>query len=311
MLKIAECFEAPITLFVEALEFIAMERLCGDYRVRDQLQGALKNGHDAQLHIHPQWLGASKGKNNWALDMGKWRIGDLSCNEAYNALSHGKKWLEAIAAQHGGYKCLAFRAGGWCIQPSESVIASLQKLGFAVDSTVAPGFRNTSPGEWYDFRGMPALPYWQTTGDVCREGPAGILEVPIVTGKIGCLRHLQAVQRSRIQEWGFAPGCKGSYQGADGLLGRLRGKASRLADLGRVMLDLSTMPVDVLIDVTGQWLSEHGQNAAALPLVAIAHSKNFTRESEAGLEEYLHWAQSVGLVFSTFGGWLETLNGDH
>ncbi len=308
--QIAKRYSAPITFFVEALEFQAMETHLACDRVREQLAAFLEDRHDIQLHIHPQWSSAVRIEERWRLDMERWRIGDLPYDEVFAMLAEGKSWLEELAAQADrNYRCIAFRAGGWCIQPSGFVVTALLDLGFAIESTVAPGFRNARPGEWCDFRRTPAASHWKTRGDVCNSESGGIIEVPIVTGTIDPLRHLKAVQRARSQNGGFAPGCKGSYLGADGFIGRVKGKASRLAGLGRVMLDLSTMPADVLIEITGQWLEKHSQDAIApLPLVAIAHTKNFTRSSESAMAEYLAWAKTAGVKFSTYGGWLESCN---
>jgi hypothetical protein len=75
------------------------------------------------------------------------------------------------------------------------------------------------------------------------------------------------------------------------------------------MLDLSTMPSAVLIEVTRQWLEKHADSKGQpLPVVAIAHTKNFTASSEVALAEYLDWARDAGLEFSTFGQWLEAVD---
>ncbi|RMD65220.1 hypothetical protein D6833_03270, partial [Candidatus Parcubacteria bacterium] len=62
------------------------------------------------------------------------------------------------------------------------------------------------------------------------------------------------------------------------------------------------------IAVSLQWLCRHGRHSASnIPLVAIAHTKNFTPASERALSGYLEWARSEGIAFSTFGNWLAGL----
>ena len=309
MIRIAERFDAPVTFFVEATEFIVKEEIRDDRPVRSQLAQAIAGGHDAQLHIHPQWADATCDENgNWKVDMKRWRVGDIDFTELSSLVEHGKDWLESVV-NHSGFRCIAFRAGGWCIQPSEHVMQVLYASGFKVDSTVAPGFWNAAPGEWCDFRKVPELPYWRTQGDVCRAEDDGIFEVPIVTGKIDRARHMRALKRAKTVDGGLASGCEGSYWGPDGLVGRIKGKVSKLARLGHVMLDLSTMSTDVLIDVTQQWIEKHAwRTNGPLPIVAIAHTKNFTRSSEAVLDAYLAWAKNAGLKFSTFGEWLRAVD---
>ncbi len=306
MMKIASRFNAPLTFFVEALEFMAMERYEGETRVRQQLGRAVRNaGHDAQLHLHPQWWEAERGKDGgWKLNMSRWRIGDLESSLIADMVASGKSWLKEVV-DSPGYECIAFRAGGWCIQPAKNVLPVLRAKGIRIDSTVAPGFWNASPDEWCDFREAPALPYWSVDRDVCKVAKSELLEVPITTGHIGPLRHLRSLFLARSGD-ALAPGCTGCYKGADGPFGRALGKLSKLARLGHVMLDISTMSADVLIDLTRKWLKRHASHVEkVIPVVAIAHTKNFTPASQAAMAAYFNWAKGEGLTFSTFGRWLE------
>ena len=309
MMCIAQDFSAPITFFVEATEFISMEVLEASVdSVRQQLVQAVAQGHDVQLHIHPQWEHATKLPDGiWRVANDRWRIGDLSFANTLRLLRMGKEWLEDVVNAED-YRVLAFRAGGWCIQPSTSVIRALSGLGFLVDSTVAPSFWNIAHGEWSDFRSVPKMPYWKSDSNVCSTVSSGLWEVPIVTGRIAPCRHLRTVKSSRLHGDGaLACGCRGSYRGPDGGWGRLKGKLGKVMRLGHVMLDFSTMPVDVLTDITQQWMNRYGDDTKALPLVAIAHTKNFTSASEKHLAGYLAWAKDQGLQFSTYGKWLEAL----
>ena len=54
---IAERHGARLAIFVDALEFAAMERtgVSDAHRVRQQLQSLLARGHRVELHLHPQW----------------------------------------------------------------------------------------------------------------------------------------------------------------------------------------------------------------------------------------------------------------
>ena len=62
MAAVAEAYDARLELFVEALEFCAMEaspehsKVIAD--VKRALADLLRRGHKLQLHLHPQWHGA-------------------------------------------------------------------------------------------------------------------------------------------------------------------------------------------------------------------------------------------------------------
>jgi len=312
MMNIAEQFNAPVTFFVEVLEFIALEQepetRAGGEQIRLQLLDAIERQHDAQLHLHPQWQDAEFRKTDgWKLDMFRWRIGDLNSNEIDSLFRLGKQWLEELVhSVNKDYNCHTFRAGGWCIQPSEKVLQAMMANDFKIDSTVAPGIRNSTPGQWSDFRTTPDKPFWRAEKNVCKSSETGTWELPILTGKIGRLRHFQAIKAVRSQlNGGMASGCYGSYQRPDGQLQAVKDKLQKLLRLGQVMLDFSTMPADILIEISQQWLEKNQHFNLPIPLVAIAHTKNFTSASEQSLQAYLRWAESKNIQFSTYGNWLE------
>jgi hypothetical protein len=154
------------------------------------------------------------------------------------------------------------------------------------------------------------LPYWHVLDNVClyADGNSELVEIPIATGNIGLKRHLKTLLPSSAS---LAPGCKGSYVGPDGRSGRIRGKLSKLMHLGQAMLDFSTMPADILIRLTKQWNEKHRNSLSPIPIVAIAHTKNFTPASEVALKEYLLWGRGEGIIFSTFKQWLDVHNDKH
>ena len=312
MIAIAEQFGIPLTFFVEPLEIMALEseKKYADTvdKVINQIRSAVKNGHDTQLHLHPQWKNASLSKEgDWIVDMSRWRIGNCSAVEIREYIAEGKKWIESVCSHVvPDYQCLAFRAGGWCIQPSQAVLSALIGLGFKIDSTVAPGIYNLSKGEWFNFRQAPYLPYWAVLDDVCRKSGSSLLEVPIATGKISIADHfLSLTEGIGKRDSGMAPGCTGSYSGPSGRTGRLMGKISKICNLGNLMLDFCTLPSHILIKLTKQWIEQFNSPNNTIPVVAIGHTKNFSKTSETALIEYLLWARNEGIVFSTFPRWLE------
>ena len=316
ILSIAERFSAPVTLFVEALEYMAMERepaTCAQAEaVKEHVQSALKRGHDVQLHLHPQWVNASySDEGRWVVDVRRWRLGDLEAGEIQRLLASSKAWLETLArAIRSDYVCNAFRAGAWCIQPSRAVLEALKVLGFRLDSTVAPGLRNAALGDWYDFRGTPPSPFWRVTQDVCVQSETGIWEVPIAVSRLSSIHHATVVVRKNLGATsGFAPGCSGSYAGPNSSWHSLVGRVSRFASLGRVMLDISTFSASSLIAAVKGWRSRFAHAHQPIPIVAIGHCKNFTARAAAELEEFLGWAiTQEDLVLSTYDDWLKEVD---
>ncbi|WP_417775729.1 hypothetical protein [Stutzerimonas xanthomarina] len=304
IMSIAESYNAPITFFVDCSELISLEREKSTSHlvseVKNQLIQAVKSGHDVQLHIHPQWVGANYKDNRWVVDVRRWRIGDLSQLDIESQLKEGKDWLEnLIKPSAPAYRCIAFRAGGWCIQPSQKIIAALTKTGIHIDSTVAPGMNNKSQGQWFDFSTCVEKPYWHVGDEVTKEGNSELIEIPIATGRISRIRHLRALYRAKASNNGLAHGCYGSYEISG--IGRsgLKNSFDKLLKLGNVMLDFSTMPSEVLIEITQNWLKRF-PNSRNIPVIAIAHTKNFTKLSSSSLDEYCRWCDSQGFKFGTY-----------
>ena len=312
MMRVAEKYHLPVTFFVEALEFMSVEQHLGDYRVAGQMKKALERGHDVQLHLHPQWDNAQLDsmRQSWNLNMDNWRIGDLAPDRISRLLGDGKQWIESVAGSNKpGFKVNTFRAGGWCIQPSSAVIQALGDLDFDIDSTVAPGQWRSGKGEWSNFRNAPKMPYWLTKDDVLTPGNAGIYEVPITTGGVNYIKSFGNLFRvRRTGSSALAPGCSGSYIGANSSLQKLVAKTARFAQLGSGMLDISTQPFSVLVDITRQWQNKYEGSVPVLPIVSIAHTKNFSQNSEKVLRDYLCWAQDQGMVFSSYNQWLRAIN---
>jgi hypothetical protein len=55
---------------------------------------SFRQGHDIQLHLHPQWLDASyQGHGNWKLG-GDWSILNYPRQQIYAMLASGKQYLD-------------------------------------------------------------------------------------------------------------------------------------------------------------------------------------------------------------------------
>jgi hypothetical protein len=97
-------------------------------------------GNDVQLHLHPQWLGAKFIGTRWDLNLNKWALPKLSSDEIDRAILAGKEHLEKLFSKvNPDYKCLAFRSGGYCVQPSSKIFSALTKNGFVCDTSVTKG----------------------------------------------------------------------------------------------------------------------------------------------------------------------------
>jgi len=113
---------------------------------------SFRQGHDIQLHLHPQWCGANyQGHGNWKLD-GDWSILNYSSLQIRAMLLSGKQYLETLLRKiDPAYACVSFRAGSWCAAPSDSLLPILSDLGFVFDMSIVAGIRYDTPQVKLDY----------------------------------------------------------------------------------------------------------------------------------------------------------------
>jgi hypothetical protein len=147
LLEIYAKFGARTTILPDVMQQLAFRRCenkhpnlksladSWDEHARD----AFRQGHDIQLHLHPQWRNAEYTNGRWQLD-GDWSILNYDRDTAYAMLLKGKEYLERLLQQiHPDYQCIAFRAGALAAAPSAYLFKSLADLGMQLDVSIAGG----------------------------------------------------------------------------------------------------------------------------------------------------------------------------
>lgn len=211
ILALAAQYKAKITFFVEVIEFwrIDEEWKRGNKMgyttnpiddIRNQLQDAYKDGHDIQLHLHPQWVDAKYEKGQWVVNLNEWRLGGYKKEGGYsllNLLKNGKKTLEEwINPIDANYECIALRAGGYNIQPSQEIVTAMKEAGLKIDSSIYPGGKETGTLSNYDYSNIEKdKEYWQASNELEKEGTNGIYELPIVAFPIPRWKKFASIER--------------------------------------------------------------------------------------------------------------------
>jgi hypothetical protein len=185
----------PMTLFADVASVWRYRSLKLDtdfvLLFEDQLRRAIRDGHDVQLHLHPHWMTSKFDGKRWEMDESKFKLSDLgyggrkiqSLESADELIIRGKEYLERLLRPvDPSYQCIAFRAGGYGIQPNDKeLIGALLSAGFKIDSSIVPGMVFKSKVNQIDFRKIPSkLNYrmGQRYG-IAKEEDRGIFEIPI------------------------------------------------------------------------------------------------------------------------------------
>jgi len=111
-----------------------------------------RQGHDIQLHLHPQWVWRQLSRL-WQLEAdGDWSILNYPSQQIRAMLLSGKQYLESLLRKiDPAYACVSFRAGSWCAAPSDSLLQILSDLGFVFDMSIVAGIRYDTPQVKLDY----------------------------------------------------------------------------------------------------------------------------------------------------------------
>ena len=182
------------TFFIETAELITMEKavragegprsLSTDLEaIRRQLSQIVVEGHDIQLHLHPQWHEAQWVQDTWILSSTHYRQLQWGEDVFKDLVMQGREYLEAIARPvRPDYECRIFRAGGFHFDRTERLGKILLQQGFRMDSSACRGYWRHTSYSSIDYRDLSGIrhPYWRTLDGGIGHGEQAMLwELPI------------------------------------------------------------------------------------------------------------------------------------
>jgi hypothetical protein len=133
----------------------------------DIVRETFRQGHDIQLHVHPQWHNAEYRDGRWKLTA-DWSILNYSREDALQMLRRGKEYLENLLKDvDPNYRCVSFRSGAWCIAPSPHMLELLVELGIVFDMSIVAGVMYDTRNIKLDYTGCEEefLPYYPVMTD--------------------------------------------------------------------------------------------------------------------------------------------------
>lgn len=170
------------------LQVVGTERTISDYElIVNQLHDMIRRGHRIELHIHPHWVDAKyRGDGTWDFsDFRHYSLHSFSEEEIVELFVEGINLLTDIAREvDPEYKIVAFRAGGWAIQPFSKLKKAFQRVGIVIDSSVALGTYGRNQYSYFNFQHVvtSSRHLYRFDNDVVVEDEQGdFVEVPIAT----------------------------------------------------------------------------------------------------------------------------------
>lgn len=235
LLAFAAGWNLPLTFFIETAELLAFDRavrantvgpgIGKAYRdIRAQIARMVREGHDVQLHFHPQWVDARWTPDGWLLGSQSGDLLQFGSERLARELRAGKAFLENICqSEDSDYVCRIFRAGGYHFTRDARIGRLLADLGITADSSIVKGYHRNTVYAQVDHRDLTEIqpPYWLTIDGGQGGAAEGILELPVHArvqrnlSKLNPTRIMSKLRRSptRPQDAVYQAGAEQSLSG--------------------------------------------------------------------------------------------------
>ena len=332
LLRLCEKFGAKLTLMPDVAEILKFKEYKeqhdrDDYSydaIASQLRGAVKDGHDVQLHIHSSYFNARHDNGYWIQDWSEYDFASLPYERMCSMVGTCKRFLESLLSPvDTAYRCVAFRAANWSVSPSNNVIRALIDHNIKIDSSVFKyGRRKGLVSFDYSQACSPIVPWRVRKDDMCSRDDSGSLwELPIysehrwIGAFVTCNRIFRAVMSLRHK---FVRVARSSQQNKfhashkrEGLLLTVapstqgEGWLATLFQRHAWKADFNQCGGKQLINAVDRASRTYDSRLdQVLPFTLIGHPKLFTKRNERSLTSFLaHCAQHPDrFQFDTLSG---------
>lgn len=145
LLRLFDHHGARLTIMADIAEILKFKEFAelnkrDDYHYGDivlQLQDAVSRGHDVQLHIHSSYFNATHDGRRWLQDWGEYDFAGLSLDRMRMMVKKCREFLESILQPlNPNYRCLAFRAANWSVNPGGKVAKVLLENDITIDTSI-------------------------------------------------------------------------------------------------------------------------------------------------------------------------------
>ena len=316
LLRLCDEFEAKLTIMADVAEILKFreykERVrrddyCYDAIV-EQLRHAISTGHDVQLHIHSSYFNARHEGARWTQDWSEYNFASLPYERMDWMVRTSKQFLEDLLAPvDPQYRCIAFRAANWAVNPSQSVVRALLNNGMKIDTSVFKyGRRNGLVNFDYSQAYSQMVPWRANEDDICgRDDTSRLWEVPIYSEKrwigafltLGRIYRLLAGRAHKVLQ--RAESDNEDYDGS-----RPRRQTRGLSLFHTVFrrhawkADFNQCSGRQLVNALDRASRGYDHRQRSLPFVLIGHSKLFTVSNERNFRRFLAHAAQCPSDFS-------------
>ena len=179
MARMCEAHKVPLTVFFEVEEFLAFEKHRSELKallgydpaaeIREQIKSFAARGHDIQLQLHPEWVGARFEAGQWVLRPERQTVDSLFESEAETVayIAERKGAIDEILTEAGSSQRVhVYRAGAFSAQPGKKLLRALQANEIYIDSSVVQGLTRQNPHVTLDYRAQEATSVGATSSAI-------------------------------------------------------------------------------------------------------------------------------------------------
>ena len=288
------------TFFADICSIIQSEKYGQQEYVRgftQQMQELCVKNQDIQLHIHSHWLVSEYRNGAWAFDEKSYRLHSYgfdrdASNNAFEIIKEGIRCLKNIIQEvDPQYECIAYRAGGFAIQPHEELVKALYDAGIRIDSSIAPQLMATSDTNYYQYKHKmkysnwwlaPETEWWRDKGD----SQGALYEIPIATENKNpvtfIFKRIFTPERIKLQ----LTAKRGTYINEGG---RAQNRMVAYWNYikGYSALSLDAYNADFLYKQLVRYYKKNGCNEKDATIAVIGHPKLITEEYIANLRNLI------------------------
>ncbi|MEG0518895.1 MAG: hypothetical protein RR555_08515 [Bacteroidales bacterium] len=207
LMKVLDEVGAKATFFVDTIYLNLLrnsdrfENIKIYEKIEEQLRTIVKRGSRIELHLHPHWLDAYQLDTEWIFPSYQhYKLNSLSEQKIQQLFEEGIDLLNRIGRQiEPNYSVMAFRAGGWCVEPFQKIKNTFRKNGIKLDSSIVPGIKFNGDIHHLDYSDMQPIGYYYFTNDIRNKEIAGeFVELPVNGYELKRIEKITWLIKSRI-----------------------------------------------------------------------------------------------------------------
>ena len=310
-------YNAKLTILAdipEILKFKDYKDRTGDdkfyyEKIVEQLQTAIKTGHDVQLHIHSSYMNSEYMNGRWEQNWDEYNLADLPYERIYEIINICKIFLMKILREvKPEYKCEVFRSANWSMVPTRNIANALIDNGLTIDTSVYK-YGKSADRVVYDYTSAYSeiIPWFIQNDNICNKDVEGhLLEVPIYCENRSFFSFITYIRLFRMIRSKFHKHQK--VKPRSNLGDRKVLRISKFRKLYNIFikdhpwkLDFNQATGRQLIRAVKRIEKKYSHFDIDIPIVLIGHSKSFINYNKKTLEPFLEYVnKNDNLVFSSF-----------